>query len=199
MVIRWRIVHSWRMWLAARFITLCKTFWTLMCNRAPLFFMLLQWAPSSPHNKHAGHAVEHLSSLLFTGPTTSLSLSTFICHDDMYGDWRVNTVAGYCFHAWTFYLMLFDVVIIVVDCVTWISPFRQTDTDTSTLCFSITPCFESVCCFRCSKLDATFSDPLCQTYVMIGLGNTVYRYCTISTYKTRYHDRFWVWFYCDMV
>lgn len=99
MVIRWRIVHSWRMWLAGGFITLCKAFQTLMCNRAPLSLCCCSEPPFSSHYKHAAPAVEHLSSLLFNSPASSSSLSTFICHYDICGDWRVNTLAGHCFHA----------------------------------------------------------------------------------------------------
>lgn len=51
-----------------------------MCNRAPL--SLCCCSEPCSHYKHDGPSVEHLSSLHFSGPTASLSLSTFICHYD---------------------------------------------------------------------------------------------------------------------
>lgn len=80
MALRWETVLSWWMWLADGFITLSKTFQTLMCNRAPL--SLCCCSEPCSHYKHDGPSVEHLSSLHFSGPTASLSLSTFICHYD---------------------------------------------------------------------------------------------------------------------
>ena len=77
MVIRWRIAHSWRMWLAGGFITLCKAFQTLMCNRAPLSLCCCSEPPFSSHYKHAAPAVEHLSSLLFTRPHLLLEFKHF--------------------------------------------------------------------------------------------------------------------------
>lgn len=58
------------------FIALCKTFQTLMCNRALLFFMLQQCTLFSSHYKHASPAFESLSNLVLNG-ITSLSLTEF--------------------------------------------------------------------------------------------------------------------------
>lgn len=168
MVIRWRIVHSWQMWLAGGFITLCKAFQTLMCNRAPLSLCCCSEPLFSSHYKHAAPAVEHLSSLLFNSPTSSSSLSTFICHYDICGDWRVNTLAGHCFHATTSRLMLFDVVISVVDVGgPWISLSRQTDRNMATPFFPITPLFESILCLKARM------PPLCCCTTLIHFSDVV--------------------------
>jgi len=60
----WRMVFSWQIWLARQeFITLCKTFSRLMCNRLP---SLCSAAVFSAHYKHANPAIQHpLASLPF--------------------------------------------------------------------------------------------------------------------------------------
>lgn len=74
-VIGWQIVHSWWLWLAGGFITLCKTFQTLMCNRALSLYCCS--APCSSHYKHAAPALEHLFDFLVNSHTTSLGLTGF--------------------------------------------------------------------------------------------------------------------------
>lgn len=76
-VIGWQIACSWRMWLAGGFITVCKTFSTLMCNRALLPLCCCSDMPFASHYKHPGPAFENLTELVSNGPIASLSLTEF--------------------------------------------------------------------------------------------------------------------------
>lgn len=94
MVIGWRMVHSWRMWLAGGFITLCKTFQTLMCNRALLSLCCCSAPCSLLITNMLVLQLNTSPTSSSMAPAASLSLSTFICHHDIYRDRRVNTLAG---------------------------------------------------------------------------------------------------------